>query len=930
MGSVALSGTEIAGADNVVPLARKTHANQYWGLPNILGSDPRGFPKALTSAQTSGYVKETATSRRLAGLHLPGVHVKRANMPTIDKLRLTKSDKDWKLITQATATRAIFGKLPKKALEEIAVVVTVRDTAATTNPSRQPVLHRKVVWRTLDKSKKKLRATVEFDFPKKIDKKLSRMNSARRGKAITVHVVHVIDADGRKVAGRRTADHLKTAALDLATARARTSSDGLGALVNIYNNDQTLNSSGGDALSMAVNLVGNPVSCMLTNGSSASDFAALNVTGLQPFATTEGFIEAAAGGQQPTNEASAASDVVDAMEEDYIEAVIETLLKLPLSWTTVAFDAFEELIELWLTGCTYAPGMYTLAATDALGNASTIGYALNYKFNDSPDSSSTLGGIADAASAYNIYSADDDLGFASNANYLNSAFLQQNYAPGPENSTFVLAPPNANSTVTSAIMGSGGDSGLSFAGSPASTIWPLASTGGSKDQQYPVLDFSLNWGSACSSQIGGVFGQLGNSGGVVPNYVYNPCAGWPNAPTAISGAVPNAPTLTSVSTGASQITVNWTASPTTNPPAMPATSYMAQAVAPDGTTATCPATTDLTCTITGLNGGQTFAVYVWGSNANGNSALSNSAPAALPVAVPGAPDVTSGTSGNTELTVTWSPPAVNGGSPITSYTATAMLGGPVAGYPAGTCTTSALTCTITGLTNGTRYLVAVAATNAVGTGPQGTGWYGSPGNTAPGAPQLTGATPGSTTIVAAWVPPANDGGTRITGYTATATTPAGLVVASCQPPTSSDYESDDNMCLLAGLEPLATYGVTVTATNAMGTGAASNSMAATLSTTPDPVTGLSASPGPPGKDGPTIVGRWDASSPGQTSGLPPLNYTMVATNAGTGQTTSCTVPGGAEPTCQLDGFANVMNLLYVTVTTAAGTSAPVPVIDYLL
>ena len=60
--------------------------------------------------------------------------------------------------------------------------------------------------------------------------------------------------------------------------------------------------------------------------------------------------------------------------------------------------------------------------------------------------------------------------------------------------------------------------------------------------------------------------------------------------------------------------------------------------------------------------------------------------------------------------MTWTKPD-DGGSTITGYTVTSSPGGQ-------TCTTSdadALTCDVTGLTNGTAYTFTVTATNAVGT-----------------------------------------------------------------------------------------------------------------------------------------------------------------------------------------------------------------------
>jgi hypothetical protein len=278
------------------------------------------------------------------------------------------------------------------------------------------------------------------------------------------------------------------------------------------------------------------------------------------------------------------------------------------------------------------------------------------------------------------------------------------------------------------------------------------------------------------------------------------------------------------------VQVKWVA-PNAN--GSPITAYTVTAFA--GATAvtgkTCPLNpaTATTCVMTGLTNGTAYTFKVKATNAVGSSADSVASAAVTPAAVPAtpaAPTIKVGAAvGTGKATVTWVAPA-NNGSVITGFTATAYT---AAGVSSGTCTTAsatALTCSITGLTNGTAYTFKVTAKNANGTSFESLGATATPSSTAvaavgtvpakPVAPSVkVGGTVATKTAAVSWLAPAS-GGSAVTGYTVTASTSAGVSAGTCTTASATALT-----CSISGLTSGTAYTFTVVAKNVNGNSAAS-------------------------------------------------------------------------------------------------------------
>lgn len=332
----------------------------------------------------------------------------------------------------------------------------------------------------------------------------------------------------------------------------------------------------------------------------------------------------------------------------------------------------------------------------------------------------------------------------------------------------------------------------------------------------------------------------------------------------------DAPAIGSATAGNTQALVYFTA-PVSNGGAT-ITAYTATS-SPGGFTGTAASSP---VTVTGLTNGTNYTFTVTATNSFGIGPASSASNAIVPVVgstVPDAPTIGTATGGtNASVSVTFTAPASDGGSVITSYTVQTVT--PVTG--AFTASGAASPISVTGLTNGTAYTFQVWATNAIGSGTTSNISNSATPSTVPGAPTIGTATKGNVSASVAFTAPASNGGAAITGYTATSS-PGGFTGTGASSPLT-----------VSGLTNGTPYTFTVRATNVSGNSAAS---AASNSATPSTVPGAPTIGTAQRQDSAALVAF---TAPASTGGAAITGYTAtsnIIAATGSGSTSPVRVTG---------------------------------------
>jgi len=379
--------------------------------------------------------------------------------------------------------------------------------------------------------------------------------------------------------------------------------------------------------------------------------------------------------------------------------------------------------------------------------------------------------------------------------------------------------------------------------------------------------------------------------------------------------VPGAPTGVTGTVGDGRVNLTWTAPAATG--GAPVTDYLVEyRLNAAGSTSWTPFTrapsTATSAVVTPLVNGQSYVFRVTALNAAGSGTPSAASAVLTPVTVPGAPTGVVATAGDSQATLSWAPPASNGGSPITDYVVEYKR---LSDANWTTFTRSASTtpnAVVTGLSNGFNYEFRVTARNAQGLGTPSAKSNGVTVRGLPGAPTGVTGTRGDSQVTVTWTAPANNGGAAITDYVVEYRRLRDTAWTVFSRPASTATSA-----VVTGLVNGTNYTFRVTARNVVGLGTPSaESAGVTVYGTPSAPTGLV------GVSGDRQVSlTW--SAPSSNGGMAITNYIVEYRRASETAWTTFVRPASTATSAVVTGLTNGANYFFrVTAVSVAGNSAP--------
>jgi len=332
-------------------------------------------------------------------------------------------------------------------------------------------------------------------------------------------------------------------------------------------------------------------------------------------------------------------------------------------------------------------------------------------------------------------------------------------------------------------------------------------------------------------------------------------------PATIPNQVKNVETTSGPNIG--NISVSWTA-PINNVGAATSSYTLQYGLSGSGNWTTILGIVDTNRVIQGLANASTYDIQVAAVNSLGTGPYSSSV-LGMTFAPPKSPTDLQGTRGNTQVSLKWTAPNNNGGTPITGYLVERSTGSSGQWTQTLTGSTEA-SFVVTGLTNGILYYFRVSGVNIVGTGTPSTTLSVTP-STIPGPSVITSSTSYSNQqSLVKWAEPVNTGGAPILSYnlqySSTNTTGSWL------PTTPYSFSASTISYTFTGLTNGTRYYFQVQAVNLNGLGpysAQTSNSTAIPATTPDPPINLSTTAGinsisvswnPPVNDGGAIISSY--------------------------------------------------------------------------